>query len=81
MSITLYSTDKVNTPYTFTQKSINSEALKQDKYWYDKKGKLYEIKLMAPVHALNAATKLLDAYGKDAMMSKLYIALLEQAQT
>lgn len=67
-------------PYTFNEKNIPVEALKQGKFWYNKYGRLHEIEKMNKNHARNALTKLFIQYGAKVMLTPLYRALQKQGQ-
>lgn len=79
MTVSIYSTTEKNTPYNFTKGTINSDVLDQDKYWYDRKGNLYEINFMNKFHAIGAMRKLFEAFGAPVLHSRCYIALMKQA--
>lgn len=67
---------KKDKPYKFKEDTINPDAFKQGKYWYDSKGKRYKIADMNLMHTINAMALLVRDYHRhEPEKTKLYKAM------
>lgn len=67
-------------PYRFKKSQINSTALKQDIYWYDRSAQLHVIANMNKYHCLGAISKLMDQFGTKVLTTSLAKALINRAE-
>lgn len=65
--------------YEFKQKRINTDALEQDEFWYDKTGKLYEVCNMSRQHCHGAMKKLFMQFGGKVATTPLFLGLQYRA--